>query len=137
MKGSVSDSARQQAERPAAPVLVVEDDPDQRDAIVFALEAEGYSAIGAADGLEALELLDGGTSPCLILLDLMMPEMDGVHFRMEQLKRPALADIPVIVVSAFGQMTRAKWLQAADYLPKPIELDRLFAVVERVAQQGR
>jgi CheY-like chemotaxis protein len=134
MKGNVSDSATQQTARPVAPVLVVDDDPDQRGAIVIALEAEGYTAIGAADGLEALELLDSGIAPCLILLDLMMPEMDGVHFRMEQLKRPALADIPVIVVSAFGQMTRAKWLQAADYLPKPIELDRLFAVVERVAQ---
>jgi CheY-like chemotaxis protein len=115
--------------------MVVEDDPDQRDAIVVALESEGYAVVAAGDGLEALEMLDAGIRPCVILLDLMMPVMDGVHFRIEQTKQPALADIPVIVVSAFGQMTRARWLHAADYLPKPIELDHLLAVIERVAIQ--
>ncbi len=123
--------------RPAAPVLVVEDDPDQRSAIVLILESEGYTVLTAASGLEALEVLDAGAAPCMILLDLMMPEMDGVQFRMEQLKREAHARVPVVVLSAFGQMTRAKYLQVADYLRKPIDLDDLLAVVERVTQPGR
>jgi len=120
--------------RPTGPVLVVEDDPDQRDAVVLALQQAGYSVVAAGDGLEALEMLQAGTRPCLILLDLMMPEMDGVQFRKEQLKSSATADIPVVVVSAFGQLTRAKSLHVADYLPKPVELDRLVAVVNRVAR---
>jgi CheY-like chemotaxis protein len=130
----MADSVRRTLPRPTSPVLVVEDDPDQRDAIVLALEQEGYTVAAAADGLEALELLHAGTRPCLILLDLMMPEMDGVQFRREQMKEASIAEIPVVVVSAFGQMTRAKSLHVADYLPKPIELDRLMAVVDRHAQ---
>lgn len=122
--------------QPAAPVLVIEDDPDQRDAVALALESEGYAVVTAATGLEALEWLASGTTPCLILLDLMMPDMDGVQFRSEQLKSAALAPIPVVVVSAFGQATRAKYLQVADYLRKPVALDRLLAVVERIVQQG-
>jgi CheY-like chemotaxis protein len=122
--------------RPGAPVLVVEDDPDQRSAIVLALESEGYAVLTAASGVEALEVLDAGTKPCMILLDLMMPEMDGVQFRMEQLKRTRLASIPVVVASAFGQMTRAKYLQVADYLRKPLDLDQLLTVIERVTQRS-
>ena len=131
---AVSESTR--SARPAAPVLVVEDDPDQRDAVTLALEGEGYRVVHAATGLEALDLLHGGTRPCLILLDLMMPEMDGVQFRGEQLKSDELARIPVVVLSAFGQATRAKYLRVAEYLRKPVELDQLLAVVERVSQHG-
>jgi len=123
--------------RPSAPVLIVEDDPDQREAITLALQSEGYSVVTAGSGVEALETLDAGTKPCMILLDLMMPEMDGIQFRREQLKSDAFAEIPVVVVSAFGQMTRAKYLQVADYLRKPLDLDQLLAVIERVAQPDR
>jgi CheY-like chemotaxis protein len=117
-------------------VLIVEDDPDQRDAVALALEAEGYAVVTAGSGLDALERLHAGVRPCMILLDLMMPEMDGVQFRSEQLKSAALAEIPVVVVSAYGQQTRAKYLRVADYLRKPVELDRLLAVVERVTMLG-
>jgi CheY-like chemotaxis protein len=129
-----SDAAK--TARPTAPVLVVEDDPDQRDAIALALESEGYAVVTAGSGVEALERLDAGAAPCMILLDLMMPDMDGIQFRAEQLKSPAHAGIPVVVVSAFGAMTRAKYLQVADYLRKPLDLDQLLAVIERVAQHG-
>ncbi len=117
--------------RPIAPILVVEDDEDTRDAIVLGLEAEGYQVLAASHGLEALELLELGNRPCLILLDLMMPIMDGVHFRMQQLERPEVAEIPLIVISAYAQLTRAHWLRAADYLPKPIDFDCLLDMVER------
>jgi CheY-like chemotaxis protein len=124
--------AARDSSRPTDPILIVEDDPDTREAIGIGLQAEGYTVMTAPDGLEALELLDRGVRPCLILLDLMMPVMDGVHFRIEQLNRPEIAAIPVVVVSAFGQLTRAKWLRASDYLPKPIDFDRLLAIVDRV-----
>ena len=120
--------------RPHAPVMVIEDDPDQRDAVVLALESEGYAVVAAGRGVEALEALEAGSRPCMILLDLMMPEMDGVHFRQAQLASSSLAEIPVVVMSAFGQLTRAKYLQVADYLPKPLDYDRLLSVVERVTQ---
>jgi CheY-like chemotaxis protein len=120
--------------RPRAPVMVVEDDPDQREAVILALESEGYAVVAAESGVEALESLESGLRPCMILLDLMMPEMDGVHFRKAQLASATLAEIPVVVVSAFGQLTRAKHLQVADYLPKPLDFDRLLAVIERVTQ---
>lgn len=136
MQGAMSASESVKSVRPSAPVLIVEDDPDQRDAVTLALEGEGYTVVRASTGLEALELLLGGTRPCMILLDLMMPEMDGVQFRDEQLKSDELARIPVVVLSAFGQATRAKYLQVAEYLRKPVELDRLLSVVERIAQHG-
>jgi CheY-like chemotaxis protein len=120
--------------RPLAPVMVVEDDPDQREAITVALESEGYAVVTAETGVEALERLGGGPRPCMILLDLMMPEMDGIQFRAEQLKSATLADIPVVVVSAYGQVTRAKSLHVEDYLPKPVDLDRLLAVIERIVR---
>ncbi len=129
MPGEIGGGKR---ERPAAPVMVVEDDPDQREAITVALESEGYAVVTAESGIEALERLGGGPRPCMILLDLMMPEMDGIQFRAEQLKSETLARIPVVVVSAYGQVTRAKSLHVADYLPKPVDLDRLLAVIERV-----
>lgn len=135
IKGRMTESVSSDV-RPTGPVLVVEDDPDQRDAVMLALQQAGYEVVAAADGLEALELLHAGMKPCLILLDLMMPEMDGVQFRKEQLKSAATADIPVVVVSAFGQRTRARSLQVADYLSKPVEIDQLVAVVDRVAQTG-
>ena len=122
---------------PVAPILVVEDDDDTRDAIVLGLETEGYQVIQASHGLEALELLDHGTRPCLILLDLMMPIMDGVHFRLQQLERAEVAEIPLIVISAYAQLTRAHWLRAADYLPKPIDFDCLLDMVERHCRQSR
>ena len=132
MTGTMSSASVQTLARPVAPILVVEDDDDTRNALVVALEAEGYQVMTASHGLEALELLDGGTRPCLILLDLMMPIMDGVHFRLEQLERPPeVAEIPLIVISAYAQLTRAHWLRAADYLPKPIDFDSLLGMVEQ------
>ena len=80
-------------------VLVVEDDPDTREGLVLLVHSRGVDAVGAANGLEALKVLRGGLRPCLILLDLVMPEMDGIHFREAQLADSALAGIPVLVCS--------------------------------------
>src|SRR5690242_5374004 len=77
---------------PKAHILVVEDDADVREALVDVLEAEGFSVAMAEDGAQALDYLGGAAPrPALILLDLMMPNMNGLQFREEQLKEPAYA----------------------------------------------
>ena len=84
-------------------VLIVDDDNDVRSALAELLEEEGFSVEGAPNGREALALLRGGTvHPAVILLDLMMPGMDGWDFRHEQMRDPKLAAVPVVIVSASG-----------------------------------
>ena len=107
-------------------VYVIEDDSDLRRTIGEALEAQGYDVVAAANGAEALEALRReGTRPCLILLDLMMPVMNGYEFRKEQRADPALAEIPVVVISAHARGQ----VDADVFLPKPIGLRRLLAVI--------
>ena len=117
---------------PSSNVLVVDDDDDIRDSLIEFLEDHGHQALGAANGSEALALLDPPrASFCLIILDLMMPVMDGSTFRDEQLQRPAVAGIPVIVVSAYKDVeTRAQALGAVRWLTKPFDLTALLRLVE-------
>lgn len=115
----------------AQPVLIVEDDPSIRDVLESVLTDEGYPTITAPHGVAALTCLQQ-TRPCLILLDLMMPVMDGFAFRAIQRDTPHLAEIPVVVLSAFPtNVEAAAALDAAAYLRKPVQLDRLITVVER------
>jgi CheY-like chemotaxis protein len=115
------------------PVLVVEDEPDIRDLMVAILESEGYAVRAAADGAEALAQLQLGSPPCVILLDLMMPVMDGWTFCREMQKIPELAGIPVVVVSAVSkQDPRNPCAGAVEHIPKPIEIGALLAAVERL-----
>ncbi len=112
-------------------VLVVDDDAGIRAALMDILADEGYVVDSAPDGRAALELLRQQTNrPALVLLDLMMPGMNGWQFRTEQLRDPMLADIPVVVISA-GANAREQLeaLDVADYLPKPIAYDRLVDLV--------
>lgn len=113
-------------------VLVVEDDADIRDAVVEILEQEGYAAAGVTDGAQALAKLHAGYRPCLILLDLMMPVMDGWTFCAEREKDPALASIPVAVLSAVSrQDPRNASVHAVEHLAKPLKIDKLLALVQR------
>jgi CheY-like chemotaxis protein len=113
-------------------VLVVEDDPDIQQVLRFALEMAGYPVATADNGVEAIRQLQAGAPPCLILLDLMMPVMDGWQFRAEQQRDPALAAIPVVVISADGRVPqKAASLGAAGYMRKPVDFDRLVEVVRR------
>lgn len=116
--------------QPSRPILVVDDNEDVRDAVIAALRFAGYRAEGAENGATALaRLREEGLRPCLILLDLMMPVMDGLEFRERQLNSTDLADIPVVVVSAFGRQTAARALGVADYLAKPIDFEHLLTLV--------
>ena len=115
----------------AGPVLVVEDDPDVREGLIAIVEEMGLAAIGAGNGHEAL-IVGRREQPCLILLDLMLPVMNGWDFRAAQLQDPALADVPVIVVTAAGNADReARRLGAAVGLAKPFEIEALQEAVAR------
>jgi CheY-like chemotaxis protein len=118
----------------ATTVLVVEDDPDVREAISEALADSGFRAVTATDGRDALSYLRkrGAARPSLILLDLMMPVMDGFQFRTEQRSDPEVAEIPIVVISASGDITQAaSSMAAAGVLRKPVRLPDLLAMVRR------
>ena len=109
-------------------VLLVEDNADVREMMATALELDGHRVQTAAHGREALRLLENGLRPCVILLDLMMPVMDGWAFRALLDKTPAFRSIPVIVVSALaGELLNR--VRAAAYVSKPVDIDRLLAIV--------
>ena len=113
-------------------VLVVDDDVHIRYALVDALEDEGYRALCASNGAEALQVLrEMPNPPALILLDLMMPVMDGWQFRAQQRRDPLLSKIPVVVVSAIGNgMGEAFQVSASAYLKKPFLIQDLVATVD-------
>jgi CheY-like chemotaxis protein len=111
-------------------VLIVDDDPAMRDALCDTLELQGHRTAVVCNGVEALDHLGKSPPPCLILLDLMMPLMNGWEFREAQLKDPQIASIPVVVITAYpNPIHNADKLAAAGYLTKPISPERLFAAV--------
>ena len=111
-------------------ILVVEDDVGAREALTDILRDEGFEVLEAANGREALDRLQGGTRPCVILLDLVMPVMDGWEFRQRQLREASFAPIPVVVLTATaGDGPEA--VPAADVLRKPVDFDALLERVER------
>jgi two-component system, chemotaxis family, chemotaxis protein CheY len=115
---------------PDKSVLLVEDDPDACVFVSAVLEAEGFEVSCARNGREALEHLSSSKLPDVILLDLMMPVMDGWAFRAEQKRHPELAHIPVVVLSAVPNVrAQAHSLEADAYLQKPIDMDDLLRVV--------
>jgi len=114
-------------------VLIVEDDPDLRAALAEVLQDGDYKPLLAENGAVALqELKSAARPPCVILLDVMMPVMDGREFRNVQQLDPALRGIPVIVLSAHAEAsTAAAQMQAEGFLVKPVDLGTLMDAVER------
>jgi CheY-like chemotaxis protein len=111
-------------------ILVVDDDPDLSEALSDLLLMIGYRPLQAANGREALDLIRAGLRPSLILLDLMMPVMNGWQFREAQLQDPTVASVPVIVLTAAQNLDKpidAQWV-----VLKPFELSHLRATVERI-----
>ena len=122
---------------PGAPrILVVEDDGDVRAAIRMVLETEVYEVVESGDGADALAKLRGGARPSLILLDLMMPGMNGWEFMDEVRVYPDLRQVPIVVVSAYGSPDGVRSVGAADYLRKPFEPTTLLDVVSRHVQRA-
>lgn len=115
-------------------VLVVEDDGDIRMLLVDLLEDAGYRVAEARDGREALEILESGKSlPDVVILDLMMPVMDGIEFRKAQLRNRTWAEIPVVLISADQRaMERCGGLTFAAFLPKPVGAKELLAALTRI-----
>jgi CheY-like chemotaxis protein len=113
--------------------MIAEDDPVARTLMTALLEGAGYSVVAAANGREALALLHRGPLPVLILLDMKMPVMSGREFRQEQQRDATLARIPVVILSGDGDGAAAESLGAAANFPKPIDPDRLLAVLHTLA----
>lgn len=115
----------------ACSILVVDDDLDILETTRFILESAGYRVLTAENGTEALLRLHDEAAPCVILLDLMMPVMNGWEFRAEQARDPGLAAIPVIVVTGAGRAApKAASLGAACLLEKPVDLATLLSKVQ-------
>ncbi len=113
-------------------ILVVDDDEEIRTAIDVVLNAFGYRSVGAFDGQDALERLDSAGAPSLILLDLMMPRLDGFAFVRQLRSRPGLSAVPIVILSGHVRANdAAAELGASGCLTKPVELDDLLATVER------
>jgi CheY-like chemotaxis protein len=114
----------------AGTVMVVEDDVCIRELVIEILGGGGFKAVGAGNGREALQhLRQTRVRPGLILLDLMMPVMDGRQFRAEQLSDPLLARIPVVVMSASDD----EEVRADGRVRKPFDIPELLEVVSSIA----
>ncbi len=115
---------------PCGGILVVDDDPDIRDSLREVLEDEGYEVACVGNGREALDHLKAANPrPCVILLDLMMPVMDGWQFRREQKLDADIAGIPLVVITATGK--RPVLIDAAELVMKPLDLTQLFEAIAR------
>lgn len=108
-------------------LLLIDDDEDLRDSMTDALQGAGFEVASAANGQEALERLSTGELPDVILLDLLMPVMNGWQFCEERKRNPKLAGIPIIAMSA--AVSKDPWspyyLEVDDFVAKPVELDDL------------
>jgi len=115
-------------------VLIVEDDATQREALAQYLGAKGYRAILAVDGQDALEHLALGAAPCVILLDWMMPKVDGGMFLEARAASGPISSIPVFVMSASHPAPADLRIQG--FLPKPFDLSALLRMFRAVCQES-
>ncbi len=117
------------------PILLVEDDADSRESLTFLLGAAGCTVVSVEHGLEALQQLWNGFKPCVILLDLRTPVMDGWEFRKEQLKDPEIASIPIVIYSGHPQVhAQATGIGAVACFGKPLDIDALMNFVDRYCE---
>ena len=123
---------------PAAtsPVLIVDDDVDTRSMLSFSLSHSGYSAVTAENGRIGLARARQH-QPCLILLDLMMPDMDGAEFRRLQVEDPAIASIPVVLISAHAVSEQVAEELGVKALRKPFSIEQLLQAVHLACRETR
>lgn len=113
----------------AKTIFVIEDDQSIREALKLFLEMEGYGVFTAADGKQALDSLITSPQPCLILLDLMMPVMNGYEFLKARKGYSNVSEVPVVVVSAFLEPSQN--LDVQGFVRKPIDLNQLLSLVKQ------
>lgn len=118
-------------------IMIVEDDIDVRETLVEVLEDHHYVPLAVSNGQEAVDRLRSDPEkPCVILLDVMMPVMDGMQFRAIQRKDPELESIPVVVLTAHANMVDlAEQMNASAFLRKPVALDALLEIVQRFCRK--
>jgi CheY-like chemotaxis protein len=112
-------------------ILIIEDDDDIRETLKQVLELEGYQVLVAANGKEGLVELCRPNRPCLVILDLMMPIMNGWEFLSEKSKDDNLSRIPVVVISAALKLNSVETTQVVKALRKPIDLDSLVTAIKQ------
>ena len=118
-------------------ILIVDDDPAMRISLAELLSECGYDTLTECDGTAALDLLDNlapsEQQPSVMLVDIMMPEMDGFTFAVASRSRPLTASVPVILMSAFVPNSMPHYVHA--FLPKPFKLDRLMKALHGAARE--
>lgn len=120
---------------PLQTILIVEDDPILSESIAELLSDAGYAVAAAHNGADALQYLQTNPAPQLILLDLMMPVLDGFGFRRAQLRDRVLSRIPVIVLSAIWRNEQVYSIGAADWFSKPADIDALLQAIDRFSER--
>lgn len=114
-------------------VVVVDDSADMRGLITDVLEADGFDVTAVQSGPRALQVMDK-RRPDLVIMDLLMPGMSGFSLRAVMLRRPDLAKVPVVVLSAYWHRP-SETLEVHDVLTKPVNLDRLMEITRRLIGQ--
>ena len=118
-------------------VMIVEVDRDTREMLGRFLELEGFDVCTAANGQLALDVLhEVGSVPSVIVLDLMMPVMNGWQFRERQARHPRFSQIPVVVVTAAGPREDIPQINADAWLSKPVDFDRLLATIDSLCRKS-
>jgi two-component system, chemotaxis family, chemotaxis protein CheY len=113
-------------------LLLVEDDRNVQEVLCTLLAYEGYDVVAAEDGEQALAELQRGPAPCLIVLDLMLPRMDGFQFRAAQRANSAWADIPVVVYSGMDRLAeRVRPLEPEAWFSKPLDPEMLLGAIAK------
>jgi CheY-like chemotaxis protein len=122
----------------AGPVLVIDDNADVLEALATMLKREGFSVVTAHNGFAALNLLHGGLRPCIIVMDLMMPVMNGFEFREQQMHDPELAHIPVIACSGITDPAEtAAHLGLSASVQKPAEVKTIVDLIRTHCLKAR
>ncbi|MBI3972781.1 MAG: response regulator [Chloroflexi bacterium] len=121
---------------PAKKIMVVDDEPDIRDIVAAVLEDEGYSVVVASNGQQALEMLPA-ERPDLVVLDVMMPRMDGRELLRRMGEHPELARLPVIVMSAAARVDRVDSgaPKIAAFVAKPFDLEFMLGTIEQIVKR--
>jgi CheY-like chemotaxis protein len=112
-------------------VLLVEDEPDTREALRLLLEDKGYAVDTAENGWRALQICSRGQPPCVVVLDLMMPFMSGWEFSVELHKQERLSRVPIVVLSGLADTQLTEVPQAVARIQKPVDVDTLYRLLEK------